>query len=207
MFEMKLSYLYKMEYKYFVLLLSFLFALDIFNLITHNKNIIDMLINDNIIKEISLLFITIYMFIMVLIFPSLRYIIRWFYTYFEINIDDYADNKDYKYLFIAKKEAIIKESDFLLSRVEKEENKNKEVEKELNIDFSLGLLIFIDYILNENSAVNTIYNFIQTMTGLLYFICSFISIVFLFIVVFWFWVSLFPYKIEKIYLPDKELEN
>ena len=94
-----------------------------------------------------------------------------------------------------------------LSRVEKEENKNKEVEKELNIDFSLGLLIFIDYILNENSAFNTIYNFIQNMTGLLYFICSFISIIFLFIVGFWFWVSLFPYKIEKIYLPDKELDN
>ena len=204
---MKLSYLYKMEYKYFVLLLSFLFALDIFNLIAHNKNIIDMLINDNIIKEISLLFITIYMFIMVLIFPSLRYIIRWFYTYFEINIDDYADNKDYKYLFIAKKEAIIKENDFLLSRIEKEENKNKEVEKELNIDFSLGLLIFIDYILNENSAVNTIYNFIQTMTGLLYFICAFAGAIFIAVVGFWFWVSLFPYKIEKIYLPDKEVKN
>ena len=55
-----------------------------------------------------------------------------------------------------------------------------------------------DYILNENSAFNTIYNFIQNMTGLLYFICSFISIIFLFIVGFWFWVSLFPYKIEKI---------
>ena len=76
----------------------------------------------------------------------------------------------------------------------------RKVEKELNIDFSLGLLIFIDYILNENSAFNTIYNFIQNMTGLLYFICSFISIIFLFIVGFWFWVSLFPYKIEKIYL-------
>ncbi len=204
---MKLSYLYKMEYKYFVLLLSFLFALDIFNLIVHNKNIIDMLINDNIIKEISLLFITIYIFIMVLIFPSLRYIIRWFYTYFKIDIDDYADNKDYKYLFIAKKEAIIKENDFLLSRIEKEENKNKEVEKELNIDFSLGLLIFIDYILNENSAVNTIYNFIQTMTGLLYFICAFAGAIFIAVVGFWFWVSLIPYKIEKIYLPDKEVKN
>lgn len=126
---MKLPSIYKIEYKYFVLFLSFLFALDIFNLIAYNKNIVEILINDNIFKEISLLFIVIYMLVMIIIFPIFRYIIRTIITYYKKDTYNHENNKDYKYLFIVKREAIAKENKFLLSLVEKEEKELKEAER------------------------------------------------------------------------------
>ncbi|MDD4330170.1 MAG: hypothetical protein PHD79_09465 [Aliarcobacter sp.] len=207
MSEIKLPSIYKMEYKYFVLFLSFLFALDIFNLIAYNKNIVDMLINVNIFKEISLLFIVIYMFVMIIIFPIFRHIIKSITTYKYKDKYNQENDKDYKYLFIVKKQAIIEENDFLLSRVKEKEIKNKEAEKDSSIDFSLGLLVIIDLIFYGNSIFYSVCNYIQDMTGLLHFTCVSMGIIFIAVVGFWFVLSLFPYKIDKIYLPDKEIEN
>jgi len=108
-----------------------------------------------------------------------------------------------------KKEALKTKDTFLLSLVEKEEAENKEYEIDLNISFSLGLLLIFDYLLsNDIQSVSSYFiSLYEKLSGILYFTYLCMIIIFIITVAFWLYVSLQPYKIEKIYLPEDKKSN
>lgn len=196
------------EFRHFTLVWSILFSLDIFCILIYNQNLID-LFNSSNEKSFEIiyffLFIAFFTFFMTLFFPTLRYLIR---TIILLMIHDTNNEKgkDYKYLFSVKKTALQNKDSFLLSLVEKKESENKEFEIDLNISFALGLLTFFDYLIGTNiqSISNYFINLSEQLSGILYIIYLLIITVFIVIMGFWFYMSLQPYQIEEIYLPEND---
>lgn len=193
------------DFKYFTLISSIIFSLDIFCIIVYKENIIKTFINfDSLVNTKEYVyfavFFVIFSFLITSFFPTVRFAIKSIFLYFN-KFDNLIDtNKDYKSLSSVKDEAIQKKDKFLFSLVEKEEIEYLEMEKKLNISFALGLFIVIDWLINDNSLVNFSYDLIQNTNGIFYFFYTTMSLIYLIIIAFWFHISL-KYNPNKIYLP------
>lgn len=198
------------EFRHFTLIWSILFFLDIFCILIYNQNLINLFVslNDKNLKIIYFfIFIAIFTFLMTLFFPILRYLLRSIILLLKHDINDKKD-KDFKYLFDVKKTALKTKDSFLLSLVEKKEAENKEFEIDLNISFAMVLLAILNYFINPQSISNYFFELSEQLSGILYILHALLITVFLIIMGFWLYMSLQPYQIEKIYLPeDKEVSN
>lgn len=193
------------NFKSFMLFLALALFLDICSLLLFKNNFLITFINFDIeYKAIYyFIFLLLFGFLMAVCCPSLRILAEFVISFFYKNNDDedYFNSKDYRYIDSLKQQANKNKDTYLLSLVEKEESINKEIKQELNIYFSVGVFFFFD-IAMDNSLLNYIYQLMQGTTGILFFIYSLLFLIFFVAIGMYFWISIKPSQLEKMYLPN-----
>ncbi len=205
-FKNTLSSLEKMlEFRYFLILLSFTLSLDIFSLVVYQKNILVIFSNlnyENIDIVYLVIFFIIYSFFMTLFSPVSRSLFQIIVT----GLNFYKKQKlayDHQELWIVKKKALINKDTFLLSLVNAKEVENKENEFQLNIAFSIGLLMLADYFISQSSIFHFIRGLIVEYNGIKLYLLTYAGIIFIGAICVLFYLSILPNQLEQIYLPRK----
>lgn len=205
------------EFRHFMLLISFLLALDSCLMIFYKKNLLQSFGSfsaPEVNAAGALVFLGIFAFLMALLFPVLRQLflavttwIKWRFPSRDNQIDH-----DYRYPSSMRKRALIERDKLIIELLDKQDEQKRDHETNMNIGFGLVLSFAINYLVLGTGQVLTL---TQTAATLLdaspgFWISALIRlavgtfVVSLMVILA---MSLTPEASDKIYLPESEEEK
>lgn len=207
------------EFRHFMLLMSFLLALDSCLMIFFKKNLLQSfgsLTAPEVNAAGALIFLGIFAFLMALLFPVLRQIFLavsiWINLQYPIKGKDTDINHDYRYLSSVREKVLIERDKLIIELLDKEDELRRVHQTNMNIGFGLVNIFAINYIVLGTDQVLTLTQTAVTlrdvMTG--FWISALVNIslgtfaVFLLVI---FFMSLIPETSDKIFLPESEEER
>lgn len=205
------------EFRHFMLLVSFLLALDSCLIIFYKKNLLQSfgsLSAPEVNAAGALVFLGIFAFLMALLFPVLRQILLIVTTWikWQCPVKDKEINHDYHYPSIVRHKALIERDKLIIELLDKEAEQSREHQANMNVGFGLVLMFVINYFMLGTGQVLTLtqaaVTLLDVMTG--FWISALISIslgifaVFLLVIL---GMSLTPETSDKIYLPESDEER
>ncbi len=205
------------EFRHFMLLISFLLALDSCLMIFYKKNLLqsfDHLSAPEVSVAGALVFLGIFAFLTALFFPVLRHVLlaatTWIKIYFPTKGEE--RNHDFRYPSAARREALIERDKLIIELLEKQDEQKSNHETNMNISFGLVIMFAIDYLTLGTDHTLTLAQTAATIPGIIsgFWISLLIQIAFGIFIVFLLVVltmSLTPDTSEKFYLPESDMEK
>ncbi|WP_263259011.1 hypothetical protein [Pseudomonas oryzihabitans] len=205
------------EFRHFMLLISFLLALDSCLMIFYKKNLLqsfDHLSAPEVSAPGALIFLGIFAFLMALFFPVLRHLLlaatTWIRFYYPIKEE--GSSNDFRYPSLARREALIKRDKLIIELLEKQEEQKVNHETNMNIGFGLAVMFAIDYSALGNDEILTLAQTAAALPDLIsgFWISLLIRIAFGVFIIFLlviFAMSLTPDTDQKLYLPEPNIET
>ncbi|WP_338585508.1 hypothetical protein [Pseudomonas sp. MAG733B] len=205
------------EFRHFMLLISFLLALDSCLMIFYQKNLVQSfgsLSAPEVNAAGALVFLGIFAFLMALLFPVLRQILLAVTTWIKWYCPTKGKQIDHDYSFpsIVRKKALIERDKLIIELLDKNEEHRRDHEINMNIGFGLVLMFAINYLVLGTDQVMTLSHTAVTLreasTG--FWISALIQIalgtftIFLMVILA---LSLTPEASDKIYLPESDEER
>lgn len=194
------------QFRNFILLWSFIYALDSFFVLYYKANFLlvsEKITNYEMLPGAFLLFSAVFSFLMAIFFPVIRRIILSFRNAPRDKQDDE------QYVYILKRDAYLNKDKFTLDEVNRHEYEMKELESDLNISFSLVCLVLINlFISNEEAKSISFYllEIIKNKDNMFIFIFGhFLYFVFAITLMIWFYASIKNRIIPDVmYFPKEE---
>jgi hypothetical protein len=205
------------EFRHFMLLTSFLLALDSCLMIFFKKNLLQSfgsLSAPEVNAAGALVFLGIFAFLMAMLFPVLRYVLLGVTTWikWQYPAKDKKNNHDYRYPSDARKKALIERDKLIIELLDKENEQRRDHQTNMNIGFGLVIMFLINYLFLGTDQVLTLTQTAVTLLDVMkgFWISALIHIslgTFTIFLVAVLAMSLKPETSDKIYLPESDEEK
>lgn len=205
------------EFRHFILLISFLLALDSCLMIFHQKNLLQSfskLEAPEVNAGGALVFLGIFAFLMTLFFPALRKVLIAFTTAIKLmrGTKGKEINHDFRDTATARREALIHRDKLIIELLDKQEAQRRDHDTNMNIAFGLVLMLAINFL---NLGTPQVLSLTQTAATLPGAITGFWVNAFILAALFTFTafllamlaMSLTPETSDKLYLPESVEEK
>ncbi|MCQ9473397.1 hypothetical protein V2K57_25595 [Pseudomonas alliivorans] len=148
------------EMRHFMLLISFILALDSCLVIFYHKNLLgafSKLDAPEVSGGNALVFLGLFAFLMTLLFPALRHILLVIPTYISIrwpNRNHQQRDPDLRWTSIVRKKALIERDKVMLEILEKKQAAHDEEMINMNIGFAMAMLLALNFlVLGDNQTI------------------------------------------------------
>ncbi|KAA0982672.1 hypothetical protein FQ192_31230 [Pseudomonas sp. ANT_J12] len=205
------------EFRHFMLLISFLLALDSCLMIFYKKNLLQSfgkLDAPEVNAGGALVFLGIFAFLMALFFPVLRQVLLAFTSWIKLlcRTKGKEINHDFRDTSTARRKALIHRDKLIVELLDKQEAQRRDHETNMNIAFGLVFMFAINFL---NLGTGEVLSLTQTAATLLDTITGFWASTlilmafgtFNFFLLVILAMSLTPETSEKIYLPESDEEK
>ncbi|MEE4626642.1 hypothetical protein V2L00_23345 [Pseudomonas alliivorans] len=207
------------EFRHFMLIVSFLLALDSSLIIFYQKNLLESFLSLNA-PEVdaagALIFLGLFAFLMSLLFPAMRQLLlgltRYLWVQMSVHLPRPRPDYDYEYTGYVRRRAITERDKLLMDLVYKQEEVTHDHNVNMNIGFAVVMLFVLNFWMLGTAQFMTLTQVAATLpdvvkgfwlTGLVYIsygvFLTFLSAIF--------WMSLNPERQNKMYLPESEAEK
>ncbi|TBU79355.1 hypothetical protein DNK06_13170 [Pseudomonas daroniae] len=205
------------EFRHFMLLISFLLALDSCLMIFYKKNLLqsfDHLSAPEVSVAGALVFLGIFAFLMALFFPVLRHVLLAVTTWIKYcyPTKNKERDHDFRYPSTVRREALIERDKLIIELLEKQDEQKSSHETNMNIGFGLVIMFAVNYLILGTDQALTLAQTAATVPGIIagFWISLSIQFVFGIFIIFLLVVltmSLTPDTNEKFYLPESDMEK
>lgn len=205
------------EFRHFMLLISFLLVLDSCLMIFFKKNLLQSFGSLNA-PEVNvagaLVFLGIFAFLMALLFPVLRHLLLFVTTWikWQYPSEQKLPDPDYRYPSSVRSKALIERDKLIIELLDKEEGRRVDHQTNMNIGFGLVIMFVINFFILGTDQVLTLtqtaVTVLDVVTG--FWMSALIKIslgtftVFLMMILA---MSLTPEASDKFYLPETDEEK
>ncbi len=205
------------EFRHFMLLISFLLALDSCLMIFYKKNLLQSfsrLDAPEVNAGGALVFLGVFAFLMALFFPVLRQGLLAFTTAIKLmwGTNGKEVNHDFRDIYTARRQALIERDKLIVELLDKQEAQRRDHEINMNIAFGLVLMFAINFLNLGTAQVLSLTQTAATLPGAItgFWVNALILTAFGTFTAFLLAIlamSLAPESREKIYLPESDKEK